>query len=171
MIIFIINKKKSIFTINCLVYKMWKKCVKNAQRKISISQNPKWLLQIANFIRNPKTSHLLAQKTNKKKNIEILTFWGAGTSILCFKNGILLFTYCGLQLTFLRSGLRLGSGASMGLGGSRFLSCSKLTGLRASTSSSGTPLSPPSAADSWDRFGNGCRRGTVTSLVFALEIN
>lgn len=66
-------------------------------------------------------------------------------------------TYCGLQLTFMSSGLRLGSGASSGLGGSRLLSCSRLTGLSASTSNSGTPLSPPRAADSWDRFGNGCR--------------
>lgn len=65
-------------------------------------------------------------------------------------------TDCGLQLTFLSSGLRLGSGASSGLGGSRVLSCNRLTALRASTSSSGTPLSPPRAADSWDRLGNGC---------------
>lgn len=65
--------------------------------------------------------------------------------------------HCGLQLTFLSSGLRLGSGASSGLGGSRFLSCNKFTALRASISSSGTPLSPPRAADSWDMLGKGCR--------------
>lgn len=65
-------------------------------------------------------------------------------------------TNCWLQLTFLSSGLRLGSGASSGLGGRRVLSWNRLTALRASTSSSGTPLSPPRAADSWDRFGKGC---------------
>lgn len=69
-------------------------------------------------------------------------------------------TYCGLQLTFFSSGLRLGSGASRGLGGSRFLSCSRLTGRSASTSSSGTPLRPPSAADSCERLGNVCRGET-----------
>lgn len=62
-------------------------------------------------------------------------------------------------MTFFRSALTLGSGASRGLGGSRLLSCSRLTGLRASTSSSGTPLSPPRAADSCERLGNGCGEG------------
>lgn len=75
-------------------------------------------------------------------------------------------TYCGLQLTFLRSGLRLGSGASRGLGGSRFLSCNRLTGLKASTSNSGTPLRPPRAADSWDKFGNGCKQEINDNLSF-----
>lgn len=40
--------------------------------------------------------------------------------------------YSGLQLSFCRSWVRQGVGAGTGAGGSRFLSCSRLTTLRAS---------------------------------------
>lgn len=42
------------------------------------------------------------------------------------------FAYSGLQLIFCRSWVRQGVGAETAVGGSRFLSCSRFTTLRAS---------------------------------------
>lgn len=45
---------------------------------------------------------------------------------------LLIMTHSGLQLSFCRSWVRQGVGAGTGAGGSRFLSCRRLTTLRAS---------------------------------------